>query len=191
MFTPRSGFRSWWRKANLFVSWLWRLNEGRLQMWGIKTPNRLGSAKPELRNLQANSSWLGPSLLVKGEISGAEDLLIDGSVEGVVRLSEGQLTIGPAARLSASITAGDVLVRGNVKGNVCAKGRIEIGNEASVTGDLRTRQVFIESGAWFKGDRKSTRLNSSHLGISYAVFCLKKKKNTARMGCRRIHIPQR
>jgi len=88
---------------------------------------------------------------VKGEISGAEDLLIDGSVEGVVRLSEGQLTIGPAARLTASITAGDVLVRGNVKGNVCAKGRIEIGNQASVTGDLRTRQVFIESGAWFKG----------------------------------------
>jgi len=88
---------------------------------------------------------------VKGEISGAEDLLIDGSVEGVVRLSEGQLTIGPAARLTASITARDVLVRGNVKGNVCAKGRIEIGNEASVTGDLRMRQVFIESGAWFKG----------------------------------------
>jgi cytoskeletal protein CcmA (bactofilin family) len=44
-----------------------------------------------------------------------------------------------------------VLVRGNVKGNVCAKGRIEIWNEASVTGDLRMRQVFIESGAWFKG----------------------------------------
>ena len=151
MFTPRSGFRSWWRKANLFVSWLWRLNEGRLQMWDIKNPNRLEIAKSELRSLQANSSWLGPSLLVKGEISGAEDLLIDGSVEGVVRLSEGQLTIGPAARLTASITAGDVLVRGNVKGNVCAKGRIEIGNEASVTGDLRTRQVFIESGAWFKG----------------------------------------
>jgi cytoskeletal protein CcmA (bactofilin family) len=90
-------------------------------------------------------------LLVKGEISGAEDLLIDGAVEGVVRLNERKLTIGPAARLTANITAGDVLVKGNVKGNVSAKGRIEIGNEASVTGDLRTRRVFIASGAWFKG----------------------------------------
>src|SRR5258708_32654900 len=114
MFSAQSGFRSWWAKANLFVSWLWRLSVGRLQMWGIKNPNRLESAKPELRNLKANSSWLGPSLLVKGEISGAEDLLIDGSVEGVVRLSEGQLNIGPAARLSDSITARAVLVRGNM-----------------------------------------------------------------------------
>src|SRR5258708_34073266 len=109
MFTPRSGFRSWWRKANLFVSWLWRLNEGRLQMWGIKNPNRLGSAKPELRNLQANRSWVGPSLLVKGEISGAEDLLIDGAVEGCVRLSEGELPIGAADKTRCPHSAGSVL----------------------------------------------------------------------------------
>lgn len=120
-------------------------------MGDTNNPNRLEGVKPELRNWQANSSWLGPTLMVKGEICGAEDLLIDGSVEGAVRLSERKLTIGPAARLTADITAGDVLVKGNVKGNVCAKGRIEIGNEGSVTGDLRTRQVLIESGAWFKG----------------------------------------
>jgi cytoskeletal protein CcmA (bactofilin family) len=90
-------------------------------------------------------------LLVKGEISGHEDLLIEGTVEGIVRLSEGKLMIGPAANVKADILAGEVLVSGNMKGNVRAKGRIEIRNNGSVTGDLTTPQVFIEEGALFKG----------------------------------------
>lgn|SRR5690348_8367377 len=126
-------------------------------MCDSENPNRPEGAQPELANLHTDGSWLGPSLLVKGEISGAEDLLIDDAVEGVVRLNDRKLTVGPAARLKANITAGDVLVKGNVKGNVSAKGRIEIGNEAPVTGDLRTRRIFISSGASFKGSLEVER----------------------------------
>jgi len=83
-------------------------------------------------------------LLVKGEILGNEDLLIDGSVEGVVQLDEQKLMIGPTAKVQADIMAGQVIVRGNLKGSARAKGRIEIRNDGSVTANLTTPQVFIE-----------------------------------------------
>lgn len=106
---------------------------------------------PAPNNLQANQSRLGASLRLKGEISGKEDLLIDGSVEGSVQLDEQKLTIGPTATIKADIIAGEVLVSGNLRGSIRAKGRIEIRSEGSVIGDLATPQIFIEEGAWFKG----------------------------------------
>lgn len=120
-------------------------------MWDSKKPNTIGTSKPDPRDLQTNQSRLGPSLHVKGEISGNEDLFIDGTVEGIVRLNESKLMIGPAASVKADITAGEVVVRGNLKGNIFARGRIEVKNDGSVTGDLTTPQVFIEEGALFKG----------------------------------------
>ena len=94
---------------------------------------------------------LGPSLQVKGEISGAEDLSIDGQVEGSISLEGRKLTIGATARVVADVVAGDVVVSGHLKGNVSAKKRVEIKKDGSVTGDLTTAQIMIEDGAYFKG----------------------------------------
>jgi cytoskeletal protein CcmA (bactofilin family) len=94
---------------------------------------------------------LGPSLQVKGEVSGSEDLLIDGSVEGSIQLEEKKLTIGATAKVTADVVAGEVVVSGNLKGNVRAKNRIEIKRDGSLTGDLTTAQIVIEDGAYFKG----------------------------------------
>jgi len=94
---------------------------------------------------------LGSSLHVKGEISGNEDLYIDGAVEGVVQLGEGKLTVGATANVTADIIAREVVVCGKVKGNVSAKGKIEIKKDGSVNGDLTTAQIIIEDGAYFKG----------------------------------------
>lgn len=96
------------------------------------------------------TSWLGSSLEVKGEISGNEDLLIDGSVEGLVQLDDRNLTVGTTAKVSADIIAGEVVIYGKVKGNVRAR-RIEIKKMGSVTGELTTPQILIEDGAYFKG----------------------------------------
>jgi cytoskeletal protein CcmA (bactofilin family) len=140
-------------------------------MWDSKNQKTLGSPKLEPRDAQTNPSRLGPSLLVKGEISGNEDLFIDGTVEGVVRLNERTLMIGPRANVKADITAGAVVVRGHLKGNILARGRIEVRNDGSVTGDLTTPQVFIEEGALFKGSieiekstEKETALSGSESG---------------------------
>jgi cytoskeletal protein CcmA (bactofilin family) len=96
-------------------------------------------------------SRLGSSQHLKGEISGNEDLDIDGTVEGLVHIDEGKLTVGATAKLTADIIAGEVIVYGNVQGNVRGKAKIEIKKSGSVNGDLTTAQIIIEDGAYFKG----------------------------------------
>jgi cytoskeletal protein CcmA (bactofilin family) len=131
-------------------------------MWSNKKPDMPQAAVRETKNLLANkkntdataapaTGWLGASLRVKGTITGTEDLLIDGSVEGLIQLDEWKLTVGTTAKLTADINARDVVVYGSVKGDVRAKGRIEIKKEGSVIGNLTTAQIMIEDGADFKG----------------------------------------
>jgi len=138
-------------------------------MWGRKKPDAERTAKPEPKNLQANQpsgppsttvegttqiskeARLGPSLKMKGEITGSEDLVIDGSFEGIVQLNERSLIVGTTGNVTANIIAGEVVVYGSVKGNVRAKNRIEIKKDGSVTGDVTTPQILIEDGAFFKG----------------------------------------
>ena len=107
---------------------------------------------------------LGSSLHVKGEISGNEDLLIDGTVEGLITLDERKLTVGASAKVTADIIAREVVVYGTVKGNLRAKDRIEIKKDGSVNGDLTTARIMIEDGAYFKGsveiDRTSDKESS-------------------------------
>ena len=108
---------------------------------------------------------LGASLHVKGEISGNEDLLIDGSVEGLVQLDERKLTVGASAKVTADIIAREVVVFGTVKGNLRAKDKIEIKKDGSVNGDLTTARIMIEDGAYFKGSieiDKAEQKESSH-----------------------------
>ena len=101
---------------------------------------------------------LGASLHVKGEITGNEDLHIDGTVEGLVQLDDRKLTVGASAKLTADVVAREVVVYGSVKGNLRARDRIEIKKDGSVIGDLTTARIMIEDGAYFKGsieiDRK-------------------------------------
>jgi len=97
------------------------------------------------------SARIGPSVQVKGEINGSEDLEIHGSVEGTVSLDERRLTIGPTAKVSADLSAREIVIYGSVKGNLRAKDRIEIKKDGSVVGDLSTARIMIEDGAYFKG----------------------------------------
>lgn len=96
-------------------------------------------------------SRLGPNLKIKGEISGNEDLVLEGTVEGLVELDEHKLTIGTTANLTADILAREVVVYGAINGNLRAKDRIEIKKDGSVNGDLTTARIMIEDGAYFKG----------------------------------------
>jgi len=99
----------------------------------------------------SGTARLGSSLHVKGEITGNEDLHIDGTVEGLVQLEDRKLTVGASAKLTADVIAREVVVYGNVKGNLRARDRIEIKKDGSVVGDLTTARIMIEDGAYFKG----------------------------------------
>jgi len=119
--------------------------------WEDKPAMSTDAMRPLGATTDRATARLGVSLHVKGEISGNEDLLIDGSVEGLIQLDERKLTVGPSAKVTADIIAREVVVYGNVKGNLRAKDRIEIKKDGSVNGDLTTSRIMIEDGAYFKG----------------------------------------
>ncbi len=108
-----------------------------------------------------STARLGASLHIKGEISGNEDLHIDGSVEGLVQLEDRKLTVGASAKLTADVVAREVVVYGSVKGNLRARDRIEIKKDGSVVGDLTTARIMIEDGAYFKGSIEIDRTHAS------------------------------
>jgi cytoskeletal protein CcmA (bactofilin family) len=106
---------------------------------------------PSGATMSSGASRLGANLSMKGEVTGSEDLVIEGTFEGLVQLDEGNLTIAVTARVTADIAAVEIVVFGSVKGNVRAKKRITIKENGSVTGDLTTQEIRIEDGALFKG----------------------------------------
>ena len=116
------------------------------------------------------SARLGASLHVKGEISGNEDLHIDGSVEGLVQLEDRKLTVGASAKLTADVVAREVVVYGTVKGNLRARDRIEIKKDGSVVGDLTTARIMIEDGAYFKGSIEIDRTSEKEVDLDRPTY---------------------
>jgi len=94
---------------------------------------------------------IGKSVEIRGEVKGSEDLTIDGHVDGTVTLTDSKLIIGPTARVHADVSARDVVILGNLHGNVTAGARIELRNGSNVTGDLRSTRLSVEEGSVFCG----------------------------------------
>ena len=125
---------------------------------------------PPLAVPAQSGSRVGPSLRIKGEISGAENLTVDGSIDGLIKMEGGKLTVGADAKISADILAAEIVVYGEVKGNLCARDRIEVKKDGSVLGELTTSRIMIEDGAYFKGsieiDRKAAAANDHPARLS-------------------------
>ena len=98
-----------------------------------------------------NGARLGSSLHVKGEITGNEDLEIDGIIDGPISLQGHELTVGPSAQLTSEVHAGEAIVYGKIVGNVFARGRVDIKKDGSIIGDVSSARISIEDGAHFKG----------------------------------------
>ncbi len=94
---------------------------------------------------------IGKSIVICGEVKGSEDLIVDGRVEGTVNLAESRLTIGPSANVAANLSAKDILVLGQVKGNLAASGRVELRAGCLVEGDIRALRLAVEDNAVFRG----------------------------------------
>jgi cytoskeletal protein CcmA (bactofilin family) len=128
--------------------------------------------RPQVITPASSASHLGASLHIKGDISGKEDLHVDGNVEGLIQLEDCKLTLGASAKLTGDVVARDVVVYGSVKGNLRGCDRIEIKNDGSVVGDLTTNRIIIEDGAHFKGSieiaRKTTDASTNLDKPAYA-----------------------
>ncbi len=97
------------------------------------------------------SSYLGPELKIRGQINGDEDLRIDGMIDGPISLGNHRLTVGPSAQILGDITSGEIVLFGDVRGNLTAQDRVDVRRDASVNGDLTTSRITIEDGAHVKG----------------------------------------
>lgn len=105
----------------------------------------------------------GSSLVIKGELSGSEDLAIEGRVEGKISLPDHVLTIGLGAQVSAEIVARVVILHGSITGNVAASERVEMKATGRMHGDLVSPKVQMSDGATFSG-----RLETRHPGKANA-----------------------
>ena len=102
-------------------------------------------------NPNEGSTVIGKSVVVRGELSGNEDLFLDGDLEGTVTLTENRLTIGPNARVLADLNVRDLVVFGQLTGNVRAGGRVELRQSAVVKGDILSGRLSIEESAVLQG----------------------------------------
>ena len=89
-------------------------------------------------------------MIIKGELSGSEDLYIDGQVEGSIELSGNRLIIGPHGQVRANVNAKGVVVQGKLDGNIRATERAELTKSAIAVGDIVAQRVAIEEGAYLK-----------------------------------------
>lgn len=97
---------------------------------------------------QAN---IGRSLVIKGEVSGAESLFIDGRIEGTISFPDNRVTIGRNGSVAANINAKEVVIMGKVQGNVECTDRLDIRSEGVLSGDVITHRISVEEGAILKG----------------------------------------
>ncbi|HVT98337.1 MAG TPA: polymer-forming cytoskeletal protein [Acidobacteriaceae bacterium] len=94
---------------------------------------------------------IGKSVQIRGEVKGNEDLMVEGLVEGTVTLTEHRLTIGTNARVTANVTARDVVVQGSLQGDIHAQGRVELRAGSRVNGDIRAARLSVEDNAIYSG----------------------------------------
>jgi len=99
----------------------------------------------------AGHATIGPSIVVKGEVSGNEDLLIQGQLDGSVALGLNAVTVGDGGRVKADITGRIITIEGKVEGNLEAKEQIILRGTATVQGDIKAPRVVLEDGASFRG----------------------------------------
>ena len=142
---------------------MWRKEDGRPQNSSenssspitANTPSTSAPASPKQLSGVPTSpnavACLSQGIRIKGEITGSEDLFIDGNVEGKVTFRNAVLTVGPNASVKGDIDAREIVIRGRVEGKLDGSERVQIWHSAKVSGDIRSQRIAIEDGAEFRG----------------------------------------
>ena len=118
-----------------------------------------------------NATVIGESIVISGDVSGKEDITINGSVEGEINFRENDITIGDSGQINANVTARSISVLGEVKGELRATEQVCIKPTGRVTGDIRAPRVVLDDGCQFKGsvdmdDKHSAEPRGSKLQLA-------------------------
>ena len=103
---------------------------------------------------------ISQGIKIKGEVTGREDLYVDGHVEGKLNLSNGTLTVGPNGIVKADVDAREVTVGGRVEGNITGRDKVHLLSTGQVSGEVRTERLAIEDGATLRGKVESGKVPS-------------------------------
>lgn len=134
--------------------WKRKEEEEEAEASAARAQSSFGPGRPESPRMTApvsGTAHIGRSVAIKGELSGSEDLYIDGNVEGNIELPGSNLMVGPNGRVRAGIRARAVIIEGKVDGDIEATERVELRKTAVLMGSIVTQRVSIEDGAYFKG----------------------------------------
>jgi cytoskeletal protein CcmA (bactofilin family) len=123
-------------------------------------PNSYAPAKTT--TVPTEQATIGRSLVIKGEISGAESLYVDGKIEGTINLAENRVTVGRNGIVAANISAREVVIMGKVTGNIQCSDRLDIRSEGSLAGDVTTMRISVEDGAILKGSVQVRSADHKH-----------------------------
>lgn len=118
---------------------------------------------------RADVGHIGKSVIIRGELTGNEDLYLDGEIEGTIDLRDHKLVIGPNGRIKAAISARDVALHGRVEGNISVSERVELKKGCTLVGDVSTQRIVIEDGAYFKGSIDIKDGRDSHAEVRKPV----------------------
>jgi cytoskeletal protein CcmA (bactofilin family) len=149
---------------------MWKRDEAVRPPAGQPTPSQPPAPAPaapprvDARPTMETTVNIGKSVVIKGELTGSEDLTIEGQVEGTIQLRDHILTIGSNGRIKAQVFAKAVIVLGEVTGNVTASEKIDIRDNGSVDGDIVSPRVAIAEGAHFRGSVDMQRKGATQPG---------------------------
>jgi len=97
------------------------------------------------------AACISQGIKIKGEVTGSEDLFVDGQVDGKLNLANGSLTVGPNGSVKADVTAREVIVRGRLEGKISGRDKVQLWSTGQVNGEIQTDRLSIEDGAWMRG----------------------------------------
>lgn len=119
------------------------------------------SAFAPVKGSVGGSTQIGSGLKIRGEISGTSDLIIDGEAQGKISLPESKVTVGPNGRVHSDIEAREIVIQGQVNGNLKAGESVSLGASSRVQGSVVTPRISIEDGAGLRGNVEMTRAGES------------------------------
>jgi cytoskeletal protein CcmA (bactofilin family) len=144
-------------------------------------PKPVVAAAPSVTSSRSDAS-ISQGIRIKGEVTGSEDLFVDGQVDGKLNLSNGALTIGPNGVVNADIDAREVLVNGRVNGNITGRDRIQLSSTGQVSGEIRTERLAIAEGASLRGKVEAGKVPSSIAEVRAAAAAAVASKAAAGSG---------
>lgn len=114
-------------------------------------PPRPAAPPADARRADRATATIGPSIFIKGDLSGDEDLVIEGRVEGKIDLKQHNVTIGKNGRVRADVFGNTVIVEGEVDGNLFAQQQAILRQSGAVRGNITAPRVMLEDGSRFRG----------------------------------------